>query len=140
MIHKVYFCPIFQYFFKKGFCCSNLFLSIRDIEITTENEIATIVPQFKIKKRFPFPWLVVSKYFLTHVVERAEINHLQASIFRFIDHNCSLDFVTFTIPQEMVKHVIYFFYSNFPYQREPTVFPATQKRPNVFSFFVVIQP
>ena len=46
LIHKVYFCPIFRYFFKKGVCCSNLFLSIRDIEITTENEIAAVVLQF----------------------------------------------------------------------------------------------
>ena len=44
-IHKVYFFPIFQFFFIYGVRCPNLFHSVRDFEITTENEIAVVVPK-----------------------------------------------------------------------------------------------
>ena len=65
------------------------------------------------KKEFPFP-LVTFVQVLSYphrfkgFIKRSYINHFKSSVAIVLGDNVSLDFITFTVPKEVKKEIIYF--------------------------------
>jgi len=69
-----------------------------------------------IKKKFPFPLVIFSQVLsyphgLKGFIKRSNVDHSKSSVAIVLGDNISLDFITFTVPKEVKKEVIYLFYN-----------------------------
>jgi len=69
------------------------------------------------QKSFHFSLLFLSRYFLIHTdllisfIKRSNVDHSKSSFAIVLGDSVSLDFITFTVPKEVKKEVIYLYYN-----------------------------
>ena len=108
------FRPYLENLSQKGAKIVSKLLGVFNVKVAPKNSLASKVFKLSIKKNFPFPLVSIVQVLsyphrLKGFIKRSYVNHFKSSVAIVLIDNVSLDFITFTVPKEVKKEIIYSF-------------------------------
>jgi len=110
------FRPYLENLFQKGTKIVSKVLRVFYVKVAPKKQFGLQVFRAQRQKKFPFPLVIFVQVLsyshgLKGFIKRSNVDYSKSSVAIVLGDNVSLDFITFTVPKEVKKEVIYLFYN-----------------------------